>query len=130
MVMMDAGPGGCTSPWDCDNRDKHDWKREGTYYYVFYQGALKPGTTPSDGVGIARRANSPLAAAGESYPERLPLGRSVAATEGSALRYPMLSVVDGQLYVYYAYNGLGQNGRRRARLVFTGWLPAVLQLLH
>jgi hypothetical protein len=133
VVMMDAGRGGCSSPWDCDNRDQHDWKREGSYYYVFYQGGREPTTTQSDRVGVARRANSPLAAAGslgESYSERLPLARSVAAPEGIALRYPMLSVVDGKLYVYYAYAGLGQNSRRRARLVFTGWLPAVLKLLR
>ena len=29
----------CTSSWDCNNRDKQDWKREGDYFYALYNGA-------------------------------------------------------------------------------------------
>ncbi len=39
-TMLSAEPQPyCTSSWDCNNRDKQDWKREGNYFYDLYNGA-------------------------------------------------------------------------------------------
>lgn len=39
-IILPAEPNThCTSSWDCNNRDKQDWKKEGNYFYLIYNGA-------------------------------------------------------------------------------------------
>ena len=90
----------CTDAWDCNNRDQQDWKREGDQYYAIYNGANYYRCDGSWGVSIARAA-SPLG----PYDQRLPLSRGIAAerTDTCGISYPVLNVIGGQLYIYYAY---------------------------
>lgn len=116
-TMLPAAPmPWCTSPWDCNNRDKQDWKREGDLFYALYNGANYYRCDGAWGVSVAR---SPQAAAAE-YADRLPLAAGIAAERNDTcgISYPMLNVVGGELYVYYAYYPRGGGNRTmRARLV-------------
>jgi hypothetical protein len=100
-VMLDAQPGGfCTTSWDCNCRDKQDWKREGDHYYVLFNGANYYRCGGTWGISLARDT----AASNGTYTDELPLLRGIpAVTEGSCgISYPVLNVVDGELYVYFA----------------------------
>lgn len=118
-TMMSATPmPWCASPWDCNNRDKQDWKREGDFFYALYNGANYYRCDGAWGVSVARSAE----AAGPEYTDRLPLAAGIAAERNDTcgISYPMLNVVDGELYVYYAYYPRsGGNRTMRARLVAT-----------
>jgi hypothetical protein len=118
-TMLSATPQPwCASPWDCNNRDKQDWKREGDSYYALYNGANYYRCNGTWGVSIAR---SPVAV-GPEYTDRLPLERGIAAerSDTCGISYPVLDVLDGDLFVYYAYYpAAGGNKTMRARLVAT-----------
>lgn len=118
-TMMSAEPlPYCTSAWDCNNRDAQDWKREGDFFYAIYNGANHYRCEGSWGVGIARSA-TPF---GTEYADRLPLARGIAAERHDicGISYPVLNVIDGELFVYYAYYpSSGGNRTMRARLVAT-----------
>ncbi len=106
----------CTSPWDCNNRDKQDWKREGSYFYALYNGANYYRCNGRWGISVARS----MEVSGSEYTDRLPLAAGIAAerSDTCGISYPMLNVIDGELYVYYAYYPLaGGNRTMRARLV-------------
>ena len=122
ITLLSADPQPwCTSAWDCNNRDKQDWKREGSYYYALYNGANYYRCNGSWGVSVAR-STSP--ASGE-YTDRLPLARGIKAerSDTCGISYPVLNVIGGELYVYYAYYpsnpALGANRTMRARLLPT-----------
>ncbi len=119
VTMMSATPmPWCTSPWDCNNRDKQDWKREGSYFYALYNGANYYRCDGTWGVSVARSTS----AAGPEYTDRLPLAAGIPAerTDTCGISYPMLNVIDGELFVYYAYYpSSGGNRTMRARLVPT-----------
>lgn len=117
-TMMAATPmPWCASPWDCNNRDKQDWKREGDHFYALYNGANYYRCNGTWGVSVARSTT----ALGE-YTDRLPLAAGIAAERNDTcgISYPMLNVVGGELFVYYAYYpASGGNRTMRARLIAT-----------
>jgi hypothetical protein len=123
MLPADADVG-CTSAWDCNNRDKQDWKREGDHLYALYNGGnyfrcvRPPGDARTSlwGMSVARSSH---VLDGE-YVERLPDARVVFAERNDicGLSYPVLNVIDGEIYVYYAYYPTsGGNRTMRAKLV-------------
>ena len=65
----------CNDVWDCNNRDKQDWKREAGQFYALYNGAnyYRCGGTTGNGAGINRWgisvARSP-SAVGPEYTDR------------------------------------------------------------
>jgi hypothetical protein len=120
VTMLSAEPEPwCTSSWDCNNRDKQDWKREGGFYYALYNGANYYRCDGTWGVSVARSASP----AGGEYTDRLPLARGIKAERNDTcgISYPVLNVIGGELYVYYAYYpsnpALGANRTMRARLL-------------
>jgi hypothetical protein len=118
-TMLSAEPQPwCTSTWDCNNRDKQDWKREGSYYYAIYNGANYYRCNGAWGVSVAR-SPTPV---GAEYTDRLPLARGIVAErqDTCGISYPVVNVVGGELFVYYAYYPTtGGNRTMRARLVAT-----------
>jgi hypothetical protein len=69
-------------------------------------------------VGIARSQT----AFGAEYADRLPIERGIHAERNDTcgISYPVLNVIDGELFIYYAYYPLaGGNRTMRARLVPT-----------
>ena len=115
-TMMDATPQPfCSNGWDCNNRDKQDWKREGNFYYAIYNGANFYRCNGSWGISVSRNSNP-----NAEYTERLPLSQGIPAVRSDTcgISYPMLNVINGELFIYYAFVDLsGYNGPRRARLV-------------
>jgi len=108
----------CTSTWDCKNRDVQDWKREGSFYYAVYNGANYYRCDGSWGVSVARS----VTAVGSEYLDRLDLSRGIPAIRDDTcgISYPVVKVIDGELFVYYAYYGIETpNLTMRARLVAT-----------
>jgi hypothetical protein len=110
----------CTDAWDCDNRDKQDWKREGDLYYLLYNGANYYGGGGVWGISVAR---STAAAAGE-YLDRMPIERGIPALASTlpnhiGVSYPFLNVIGGEPFVYFAAQDptTGANLNKRARLV-------------
>ncbi len=108
----------CTDAWDCNNRDKQDWKHEGDFYYALYNGANYYRCNGAWGISVAR---SPTAV-GPEYTDRLPLAQGIAAAVNTTcgISYPMLNVIGGELFVYYAWvTAAGDRIPMRARLVPT-----------
>jgi hypothetical protein len=90
-------------------RDKQDWKREGSFFYALYNGANYYRCNGTWGISISRSSS----AVGPEYVERLPLSQGIAAErhDTCGISYPMLNVVNGQPFVYYAFvhsSGLNQ----------------------
>lgn len=95
----------CTSGWDCNNRDAHDWIKEGSHYYLVYSGANFPSCgarasgnsgTNSWGISLAR-ATSPLGTyktldAPAIWGER---------TDICSAGYGKLVTIDDATYIYY-----------------------------
>jgi hypothetical protein len=114
----------------CCCRDKQDWKREGAFYYALYNGANYYRCNGTWGVSISRSSSAVgpeyapallhhappatfILIAPVRYTERLPLSQGIAAErhDTCGISYPMLNVVDGQPFVYYAFvhsSGLNQ----------------------
>jgi hypothetical protein len=115
-TMMSSEPHPfCTDAWDCNNRDKQDWKREGQYYYALYNGANYYRCNGRWGISVARSL-TPL---GE-YTDRMPLTRGIPAVRSDTcgISYPMANVIGGEIYVYYAFVDTNNvNHPMRARLV-------------
>jgi hypothetical protein len=98
----------CQTAWDCDSRSISDWRVEGAQYFALYSGAnyyrcKRPDVDTSVsnqwGIGVAYSL-SPL----ESY-ER-PKDESVVFAKNAktcAITYPVLSVIDGKLFVHYTH---------------------------
>lgn len=106
----------CTGSWDCNNRDKQDWKKEGAFFYALYNGANYYRCDGTWGLSVAR---SPTAV-GAEYTDRLDLSRGIAAERDDTcgISYSVLNVVDGEPYVYFAYYpAAGGNKTMRAKLV-------------
>jgi len=119
-TMMSAEPHPlCTDVWDCNNRDKQDWKREGSHFYALYNGANFYRCEGTWGVSVGRSTQAVTA----EYVDRLPLARGIAAERNDTcgISYPVLNVIGGELFVYFAYYpsnvSLGANRTMRARLV-------------
>ena len=125
MVLKAENNVRCTSAWDCNNRDMHDWKKEGDQYYAVYNGAnyyrcVRPNSeglvrTPDgngfvNGQGNSKWAisvsRSPMAIGGVqealSYDQTLKAVR----TDTCGISYPMINAVNGELFVYFAYQDL------------------------
>ena len=109
----------CNSSWDCNNRDKQDWKKEGNYYYLIYNGGnyyrctrfFPKDTAPVDwGNGIVRSAN-PL-----SGYDLKGVGKMQQSLNTSicAVSYPVINAVAGELYMYYAYNNVPYDGGQKS----------------
>ena len=108
----------CTDAWDCNNRDKQDWKKEGDYFYALYNGANYYRCNGLWGISIARSKT----AVGVEYTDRLPISRGILAAVNNTcgISYPMLNVIDGELFVYYAWVTPSQDRiPMRAKLVPT-----------
>ena len=108
----------CTGGWDCDNSDNQDWKQEGEWMVVAYNGG---NTYRCDGgqwgSSLARRRK--LAGVAGAYDEKLPLASVVLGHPGAqcGCSYPTINVVGGQLFLYYAWvTASGQRIPRRSRL--------------
>jgi hypothetical protein len=115
--MMPAEPQPwCTSAWDCNNRDKQDWKKEGDYYYALYNGANYYRCDGTWGLSVARS----LKASGNEYTDRLPISLGIIAdrTDTCGVSYIMLNVIKDLPYLYYAFvQTSGANELRRSRIV-------------
>ena len=125
-TLLSAEPNiACNDVWDCNNRDKQDWKREADQFYALYNGANYYRCTGATGNGagvnrwgisVARSAT----AIGAEYTDRLEEARVLFAEREDVcgISYPMLNVLGGELFVYYAYYPkAGGNRTMRARLV-------------
>ncbi len=118
----------CTSAWDCNNRDKQDWKKEGNYYYLMYNGANYYGCVrfPSNNasndwdIGIARSAN-PL-----SGYDLTGVGRIIGSPRQDVCTtgYPIINNIGGELYMYYSTGAWQQAWLARSKLVWNT-LPVV-----
>jgi hypothetical protein len=119
----------CTDAWDCDHKDKQDWKKEGSWYYLFYNGSDFFGCVRQDPNGFdygpgdnfwqlsIARSPSPLGL----YPEQLPAALRVPAERRDAcgISYDVLNLVGGELWMYYAYYpAAGGNRMMRSKLVW------------
>ncbi len=112
----------CTSSWDCNNRDKQDWKKEGNYYYLMYNGANYygcvrfPGDSGSNdwGNGIVRSTN-PL-----SGYDLNGIGKVIGSPRQDvcAIAYPVINNVGGDLYMYYATGAWNNAWLARSKLVW------------
>lgn len=98
----------CTSGWDCNNKDAQDWKKEGSFYYLMYNGAnyyrcFRP--NPSDGTNAwalsIARSTEPLA----NYTTFLPQEQRINAVRNDlcGISYPIINNFGGELFMYYAY---------------------------
>jgi hypothetical protein len=115
MMSAEAHPW-CTDAWDCNNRDKQDWKREGNFYYALYNGANYYRCNGAWGISISR-SSSPV---GPEYVDRLPLSQGIPAALDNTcgISYPMLNVIEGELYVYYAFRtAAGAAVQLRSKLI-------------
>jgi len=82
-IMMNSEPRFCTDAWDCNNRDKQDWKREGDYLYALYDGSEYYRCDSGHwGISVARSSQ----VVGSEYLDRLPLSRGIAAVRKTACR--------------------------------------------
>ena len=73
-TLMSAEPHPyCTDAWDCNNRDKQDWKREGSYYYALYNGANYFRCDGLWGISVSRSTTVD----GTEYTDRLPLAQGI-----------------------------------------------------
>lgn len=112
----------CESSWDCNNQDTQDWKREGDYYYMIYNGAnyyrctREAGDPGSSEWALAiRRSRQPLGSYEESS------GKLIEAPlkDTCGISYPVLNRIGGVPYLYYAYYvSRTVNRTMRARLVW------------
>lgn len=118
----------CTSSWDCNNRDKQDWKKEGNYYYLMYNGANYYGCLrfPDDrqytndwGIGIVRSTN-PLG----NY-DLNGIGKIIDSPFKNvcSVGYPVINNVGGELYMYYAAGAWQQAWEARSELVWNSPTP-------
>src|SRR5262245_30930457 len=132
----------CRLSWDCNNKDKQDWKKEGAYFYLMYNGAgfwgcdpnppPNPANPPVDpaiqtrnsiwGLSIARSAS-----ALGPYDQSLPLGARIMSgrSETCGVTYPVINAINGELYLYYAgrtnvggAHVVGDPFTRRSKLVW------------
>jgi hypothetical protein len=106
----------CTDAWDCNNRDKQDWKKEGSYFYALYNGANYYRCNGEWGISVARSTT----AVGPEYTDRLPISLGIPAVVNNTcgISYPVLNVIEGELYVYYAWvNVTGDRIPMRSKLV-------------
>ena len=90
-TMMSAEPHPfCTDAWDCNNRDKQDWKREADYYYALYNGANYYRCNGAWGISVAR-SSTPV---GPEYTDRLPIDQGIKALRDDTcgISYPYLNV--------------------------------------
>ena len=108
MLSSDAHPW-CTDAWDCNNRDKQDWKREGSYVYVLYNGADYYRCNGAWGISISRSPvpnASPVASGPYNLISPGVIGNRplIAAMLNNTcgISYPVLNVIDGEVFVYYA----------------------------
>ncbi|MBI5452128.1 carbohydrate binding domain-containing protein, partial [Candidatus Gottesmanbacteria bacterium] len=119
----------CTSSWDCNNKDKQDWKKEGNYYYLIYNGAnyfgcvrpLNDQQYTNDWGNSIVRSTNPLG--GYSLPG---LGKIINSEDKviCGTSYPMINNVNGELYMYYAYRrSIGGNMPLRSKLVWNSSSP-------
>lgn len=124
QTVLGVQPWPCQG-WDCNNRDAQDWKREGDQYFFTYNGANYPGCeVPASGtnvwgVSFARAIGSP-----QSAYTLLPAPLLTAPrADTCGLSYPYVNVIDGEIYLYYAYYEAGgpapgRNHLARSRLLF------------
>lgn len=116
-VMMSAEPKPwCTSAWDCNNRDKQDWKKEGDFFYALYNGANYYRCNGTWGLSISR-SNS---ATGNEYVDRLPISLGILAdrSDTCGVSYIVLNVIGGEPYLYYAFvQASGVNEARRSKII-------------
>lgn len=129
----------CTSSWDCNNRDKEDWIKEGDWYYLLYAGANyyrceRPrGDTGTNiwGLGLARSREALGGYESGFYqqPGKGPgeIFRS-AINNACAMSYPVISNINGELYMYYSAHSTPQdrtptnnNDVHRSKIV---WVPS------
>lgn len=100
----------CTSSWDCNNRDIHDWKKINSKYYAIYNGGnyyrcTRPdaeraaGLTNNWGLAI-RRSNAALG----DYSESTGIVIGTHRNDTCAISYPTLEVIDGVTYLFYAHS--------------------------
>lgn len=99
----------CTSSWDCNNKDAQDWKKEGAYFYLIYNGANYFGCDRGErnrwGVSVAR-SRTATGAYGDNAPPVL------GDDDGRCdLSYPMVHAQDGRLVVTYGNHVLAPDGR-------------------
>lgn len=123
-TVLDAERFPCQGQWDCNNRDGQDWKREGDQYFLSYNGGNyfgcdRPRTGKNVwGLSFARAVGSPTA----PY-ERLAEPLLMAVRDDvCGISYPYVNVIDGEIFVYYAYYAVGgawpgANHTVRSRLV-------------
>jgi len=115
-VMMSSEPKPfCTDAWDCNDRDKQDWKKEADYYYALYNGANYYRCNGLWGISVARSKT----AVGPEYTDRLPLSQGIPAVVNNTcgISYPVLNVIDGEIYIYYAWVNATGNHAMRSKLV-------------
>jgi len=116
-IMMSAEPQTwCTSSWDCNNRDKQDWKKEGGYFYALYNGANYYRCNGTWGLSVSRSTK----ASGDEYVDRLPISLGILAdrTDTCGTSYIVLNVIQGTPFLYYAFvSSSGANELRRSRIV-------------
>ena len=101
---------------DCNNRDKQDWKKEGDYYYAIYNGANYYRCNGTWGISVSRSKR----AVGQEYTDRLPITLGILAdrSDTCGISYPILNVIGGIPYFYYAFvQQSGQNQVRRSGIV-------------
>lgn len=123
----------CTSSWDCNYRDKQDWKKEGNYYYLFYSGSnyywpyRYPGDTQysvNTGIGIAR-STDPLGGYDlNGVGEFTDVNNS---NDGSGPTYPVINAINGELYLYYPFWNRSANTyvHKRSKLVWNSPTPTI-----
>jgi hypothetical protein len=120
MLTAEAHPW-CTDTWDCNNQDKQDWKKEGDYYYALYNGANYYRCNGAWGINIARSATADASGVytrftGEGNRPMIP----AALNNTCGISYPVLNVIEGELFVYFAYRyASGAPVMMRSRIVRT-----------
>lgn len=122
-VLLPAEPNThCTSSWDCNNRDAQDWKKEGNYYYLMYNGANYyrcfrfPGDNATNdwGIGIVR-STGPLG----GY-DLNGVGKIIDSPINNVcdIAYPVINAIGGELYMYYLAGAMGNEWVARSKLVW------------
>lgn len=112
-VLMDATPQPfCTSWWDCNNRDKQDWKYEAGRYFLVYNGANYYRCDQGRwGITIAQSTTGPFGQYGQ-----LPFPIFQSATPvGCNYSYPTLPAIEGAYYLYYSVSDATSQGLGTAR---------------
>lgn len=122
-VVLDAKKNtDCTSGWDCNNANVQDWKKEGSLYYMVYNGSnyfacpLLEGRTGPNIWGISlARASSPL---GPYTRFGSPLIRA-ERTDDCGVEYGVINNIEGELYMYYTFHPLtGGTQTRRSKIIW------------